>query len=149
MGVGICTSYDEDLWKRLQWGFIRDHFSLGPHWVRGLPDDYENVKQYRLGTPPVQVTSAADLPDWPIVLLSPSNGKYTQATQNIVTFEHPLEAIYYFGSDTGSMRLEVDFPDRQPDHLVYIPANKYPMHAYIAGAIIFYDRMVKKCLMVK
>ena len=58
-------------------------------------------------------------------------------------FTHPDNAIYFFGNDRTCMSDE-DFGGRVPDHYIYIPQSGDDMHSCVAGAIVLYDRYLKR-----
>ena len=77
-----------------------------------------------------------------LVVLSPSHGQYVKGDESLVDFEHPDDAIYYFGDDRSALGLERI--GRPPDHKVFIPtASKDDLFSWQAYAMVAWDRVMK------
>lgn len=136
---GVCIPHPEtDFWLN-QWEYLFTHFAPDKIWVWGLP---ENARYH---ADVEQVTSIAVLPDGiPLVLMAASESRYVRGEVPLDTFQHPEDAIYLFGGDSSNFS-DDDFAGRTPDHNVFVrTASNHEMYSWIAGAITFYDRAVKR-----
>ena len=78
--------------------------------------------------------------DYPLILLLPLQARYITPTIALNNFTHPTDAIYMFGPNHEHLSYE-DFPNRQPDHIVYIPTDTNDdMYSYNSYAITMWDR---------
>ena len=120
MGVHVFWPNDERGFAANQWDHAQSHFKIDS--VRDWHD--EVPKEHSL------------------VVLSPANAMNVKGTQSLVDFEHPENAVYWFGSNHHHLEWE-DLP-RQPDAIVYIPANDYTeLYSWTALTLVLYDRLVK------
>jgi hypothetical protein len=91
----------------------------------------------------IAIGSASDLPEDPLVVFAPQEGRYVRGVISLVDFEHPVSATYYFGSDSTHMNPE-EFGGRVPDFLVYIPVDTQDeLYSFAAYAIAAWDRRMK------
>jgi len=135
--IGVCFHREQN-WEQDQWSFVFSNFGITDIWERGF-DGNKDLKIYQ---PTQKIELTSELPaDVPIVLLAPQDGRYIKGTVSLVDFEHPKDAIYYFGG--SHMNPNKEEMDRLPDHYVYIPSVKYEMYSHAAAYITLYDRLVK------
>ena len=130
----VCYRYDRHSWLQNQWEFVLSHFDVPLSWIRRAPDDFNSYHKSE------RIETANDLPRSPLVVLAHPEGRVYKGTVALDQFEHPHNAIYFFGGDD---EINNDLGKRKPDHLVYIPATHYEMYSYVAAAITLYDRLVK------
>ena len=92
--VGLYFKYDHDTVIRDQWILLARNHPEITLYERGKPDDLGNESFNTVG-----VNSVDELPDVPLILLTPQNSKYLPGDVNIVDFTHPTDCIYMFGND--------------------------------------------------
>lgn len=94
------------------------------------------------GSPFIKITNADDLPkNARLVVLSAQNGKYIQGEINLKDYQHPIDAIYFFGDDNTSLS-QSDIGNVTDYDKVYIPIEENVWSAQ-AMAIVLYDRQLK------
>jgi len=134
---GVCIPHPEkDMWLN-QWEYLFTHFVPDRIWVLHAPDDasYNATVDH--------IDSIQELPSVPVVLMASLGGRYIVGNESLFSFQHPADAIYLFGFDNGNFS-PVGVDDLVADK-VYVPtANHVEMYSWIAGAITFYDRAVKR-----
>lgn len=139
MAAGVCFQREYKQWMQDQWSWVFTNFAIKRLWERAK-DSTGDLNIYQ---PTVAIDSAAELPDDPLVVLAPIDGRFIAGERSLVMFEHPDDAIYLFGPSYGNL-----WPDtlggRDPDHLVYIPTAKLEMYSYAAAYVTFYDRLAKR-----
>jgi tRNA(Leu) C34 or U34 (ribose-2'-O)-methylase TrmL len=135
MSWGVCLEYDAREQFRRAWGYIVQECEVPNAWERNTGEgmDYYLWENWHFNS------SVLEIPD-PIIVLSPKDGSKLQGEISLYDFEHPENAVYFFGSDTR---------DLYPCHLegreyksVYIPDSGY-MHSFTAAAMVIYDRKFK------
>jgi hypothetical protein len=87
------------------------------------------------------VETAADLPDVPLVVLAPSEGRQFQGVIALPEYQHPKDAIYITGQN--HVQFDPDFLAERNYDAVYIPAEKHEFYAMVAAACALYDRRAK------
>lgn len=133
----LCFAYENNDHTRNEWSYLCEWFNVASTFEYGKP---ESVK----GTPhTVAIDSMADLPDQPLVVLSPENGRHIQGDIVLRDFEHPDDAIYVFGNNHLHMSESPLFAGRDYSS-VYIPTNKAEMFAVFAATLTLYDRREKQ-----
>jgi hypothetical protein len=133
----LCFSR-EKTWEQDQWSYVFSNFLVSDIWERGAVDD-----DFKIYQPTIPVQCADELPrDRPLVLMAHPEGRYFQGIESLINFEHPDNAIYFFGASHLNVSDE-DFGDRLPDYSVYIP-TKLEMYSHVAAAVTLYDRLVKR-----
>lgn len=91
----------------------------------------------------IELGGVAELPDLPIVLVSPSSAQYLPGTESLVGFTHPGDCIYLFGA-SNRVLTEDDLQGRAPVARVYVPAvGGTELFAHVAGAMVLWDREMK------
>jgi hypothetical protein len=84
---------------------------------------------------------ATDPGGFPLVLVQPADGQYLQGEIPLPDFTHPEDCVYLFGSSDALLQ---ELP-RTPFAKVYIPSlPTWEMYSHQAGAIVLYDRFVKR-----
>jgi hypothetical protein len=106
------------------WGYMLDALNI-EYWVRGQT----YLKRARQDP----------MPDLPIVMVT-SQVAEIPGTISLQDFEHPDKCIYWFG---GSNMLNVDEPPNVVAK-VFIPAGVHEMHSPQAGAIVAWDRRMRR-----
>jgi hypothetical protein len=129
------------------WDFTIANFAPDEVLVHGDPTAIASRLDLRSGAHNAnirQVTGSSDLPsDHSLVVLAPQNGENVQGLEPLDTFEHPENAVYWFGADHQAIKPEV-FSAREPDHLVYIPTPSGELHAATAWTLVWWDRHTKQ-----
>lgn len=141
MGVGICFAHTNNGYYRTQWLCNVTGFCVQGY-ERNKPRD---VPSYN-GVIPVH--TADDLPDdASFVVCSPHTARLVKPTVELPDFEHPEHVVYFFGADTIFLSAD-DLGERTPDHVVAIPVGSNregdEIYSFVAGAIVLYDRLVKR-----
>lgn len=140
MGASVCLIrpvLDKEYLN--QWDYALTNFPPDELFVVGNLGDYTSKIVGRA----ILLDSVADLPLKPLILMAPANGMNIAGDWSLVNFNHPAEAVYLFGSDTGFLS-EVDLDGRAVDYKVYIPtASDDEMYSFMAAAVTLYDRLVK------
>lgn len=140
--TGVCFQSDPDPKIQDQWSYVFSNFGVDEIWERSHPSaaPSPDCKIYQNCT---MVQSCAELPAArKIVVLAPPTGRYFQGDENLLSFQHPEDAIYVFGGSHTNLTEEC-LGGRVPDHLVFIPVVEYELYAHVAAAITLYDRLVK------
>jgi hypothetical protein len=121
--------------------------SSADHWasvLAGFPD----ATIYHLGdTPPEWWSSLKEFKiaisinevDVPIVVISGDNARELPGTKSLVDFEHPDDVVYLFGGDHTILNTDLPYVAA-----VYIPSDGAELYSHVAGAIVLYDRMLKR-----
>jgi hypothetical protein len=136
--LGVCLPHPTNGEWRNQWSYVLSHFGPEEVWVVGEP-----AGERPLWKGARAIAGCVDLPALPLVVVQPRRGRYLPGRESLVGFSHPEDAIYLFGADNANMSKE-DIA-REPDHLVYIPtSDDHEMWSWVAGAVVLYDRMVKR-----
>lgn len=140
--LGVCfvpPSSDHDV---NHWSYVLTHFV--PDAVYLWQDVKKLSSAYPLYVRSTHIHTAEELPSSsPLVLLAPKNGRYVQGQVSLHDFEHPLNAIYLFGSDHHHMSSDF-LGARAPEHTVYIPTDAHAeMYSHVAAAITLFDRKRK------
>lgn len=125
---------------QMQWDYILSSFPCDELIVIGDEADAPNTNAFaKLNATYVDDLSAViDT----LILLAPDNGKVFQGGEDLTTFQHPTDAMYFFGGD-------VDWVDeaqigREPDHKVFIPTATHDnLWSWQAYAITAWDRRMK------
>ena len=134
--VGVCYKAEAKRTFQDQWSFVFSNFGVSDIW------EFPTENAEKIYQPTVKIESAADLPDRPLVVVQPQDGKYVQGTESLVDFVHPADAIYMFGGSHDVMTQE-DLGGRTADHYVYIPLVRHECYAFAAAYMVLWDRMQK------
>jgi hypothetical protein len=135
--IGVCFKREKD-WEQDQWSYVFSNFGVEDLWEMG--DD--SNKDLNIYQPTIKISSAAELPDRPLVVLAPQESKYIVGEESLKDFVHPDDAIYMFGGSHCSMT-GVDLGGRVADHYVYIPLVKNECFSHSAAYITLWDRELK------
>jgi len=121
-----------------QWDYVLSNFGVSTEnvWYRGSISGYNG--RYQQVTDTLQQVCE----EVPLVVVQPKDGLHIQGTESLVTFTHPEEALYVFGSNHAHLVPEEVLGSRLPDYCVYIPVE-YEMYSWVAAAVVLYDRQVK------
>jgi hypothetical protein len=113
-----------------------DSFGVTDVWEHGY--NAERIEGYPKST---VIETAAELPDVPLVVLAPPEGRELQGVIPLPDYRHPDDAIYITGQN--NVHFDPEFlADRDYD-AVYIPSEKHEFFALIATACALYDRRAK------
>lgn len=135
---GVCYKGEGIRMADNAWAHVLDHFGVTEIYERG-------DSPYGPLVPTIHVKDAAGLPaDRPIVVAAPKTGAYVKGDINLVGFEHPDNAIYFFGTAWDALEFDEELGERRPDYSVYIPSAHHELFPFDAAAIIFYDRYIKR-----
>ena len=122
-----------------QWSWVFSNFGITEIWER----DHEDSGDGAIYQPTIKISTAVDLPDRPLVVLSPPGGRFLKGTVSLADFNHPEEAIYMFGQSHGVLS-DDDMAGRSPDSVVFIPTVKHEMYSHTAAYVTLWDRYVKR-----
>ncbi len=117
-----------------QWSYVLSHWKPRNVYLIGNVD--RRLKPFRSV---IEIESAADLPDLPVVVMQPDTSRYVKPSQTIAEFLHPDECIYLFGSD--HIHLTDEHTGGRDIRVVSIPTDTHDeMYSWIAGAVTLFDR---------
>ncbi len=137
MTIAVCIGIEREDEER-QWDYLLAGFKPDELYVFGESRSYE-ISSKTVGRA-IRVATAAELPDYPLIVLSSQQGRYIKGKTSLLDFKHPTDATYMFGSDFRNLS-EDDFGGREPDDIVYIPTDEvYEMYSWTVAAIVFWDR---------
>lgn len=137
--LGICFNWDSHVIRREWWDWTCDWFSVDQPFERNRPEGFESQSKF---LPPL-IKTAGELPDVPLVVLTAPDARFVKGDECLYDFKHPDDAIYWFGHDHTNMDPE-DFADREPDHKVFIPIDKYEVYSAFVASMVLYDRRRKQ-----
>ena len=124
--LGLAFHYDPHPLRRELWSYVAAWYGIEDLWEVGQPEDVLRLTRFL----PTPINSFNDLPDYPLVVLQPRDGKYVQGSIDIDDYQHPEDAIYCFGYDHGNM----DPWTRSADFL-YISTERYELYSTFAAVI--------------
>lgn len=131
---GVCFPYATD---QNQWDYVLSNFKPETIWILNAPEDARLPKGAR------RLNTAEDLPDNPLVVLAPKEGRFVKGEMSLVDFEHPEDAVYLFGQNNQNLS-ELELGNRVPDHVIYIPTSDHvEMYSWTAYAVTYWDRSMK------
>ena len=137
--IDVCFHYEEPNDARNQWNVALSHNPVRNAYVRNCASPTFSLD--RSGANLVKVRDGDDLPDLPLVLISPPTSPEFPGKISLFEFEHPEECIYFVGSNRTMLDKKQMGQTRKPDHSVFIPTeNIYTMYAWTALAITLYHR---------
>ncbi len=142
MNAGAVITIDNDQ-DRMTWDQLLQAFGIGQ--LYELPG---------LGHPldrSIKIESLADLanynPTSELLVLAGSDGDFVQGDVDLQELEHPAEAIYIFGGTMTRLTAADVYDAPIPVSKVYISADGVPLFPSQAGAIVFWDRYIKRGVM--
>jgi hypothetical protein len=118
---------------------VFSNFGVSEIWEIG----YDGKPDADIYQPTIKIDTTAELPDRPLVVMAPQEGRYIQGTENLKGFVHPENAIYLFGPSHRHLNDEDHMGERVADHYVYIPFVKNESWGYSAAYILLWDRELK------
>lgn len=144
--IGVVVSIENGQAEN-QWDYLLSNFAPDMFWLIH-PDNH--VPGCKLCKAAPRIKTCGELPkDVPLVLMTNRDARYIKGDTPLLSFEHPDNAIYMFGSNNEKL-FEGEgsyFEDRIADHKVFIPLDsKHEMFSWIAGGITFWDR---KCQQIR
>jgi len=120
-----------------QWNVGLSHNLVRNAYIRNYTPRF---KINRSKVKPISIKTAEDLPDIPLVLLSPKTSPEFPGKISLFEFEHPEECIYFVGSNRMPLNVK-QMGNRKPDHSVYIPTETvHSMYSWTAITIALYHR---------
>lgn len=126
----LSNAYSENQWDYILSNFAADNIYL----LNGMEP---TGKLLQAAT---RITTVDELPEIPLILLAPLQGRYIQGDESLVDFVHPADATYLFGSDKAHMEQEL-LGTRVPDHKVYVPTDdNTEMYSWTAYTSVVWDR---------
>jgi tRNA(Leu) C34 or U34 (ribose-2'-O)-methylase TrmL len=132
--VGVCYEYSYKQIIHDQWLLNIRAFNVQGYERKSFEDEInrDNI---------ISIASISDLPkNHQLVVVSPQNGRYVQASTSLHDFSHPSNAIYYFGTDEGHMtKKELNNTTYEA---IYLPISEH-LWSSQAASIILYDRLTK------
>ncbi len=122
-----------------QWEYVLCHFQADAIYCVGGPPPEGAVLSSA-----VQIVNSQDIPSaLSLVLLAPENGLNVQGDESLVDFVHPDDVVYWFGSDSRHIELEL-FEGRSPDHKVFVPVDTADQaYSFMVYGIVAWDRRCK------
>ncbi len=137
MSAGICFRAEPSAADQDKWSYCFSSFGVTAFYERrGLVNKMRGA---------IQVADATDLPAEPkLIVLQPQDGRYIQGDTDLAGFVHPDDAIYFFGGNHDNMSDDPDLAGRVPDSVVFIPRVKHNFHSPMAGAVVLWDRYMKR-----
>ncbi len=134
--LGICFEHEKRGWMQDQWSFLFSNFGVTEIWEINQGNSDFEIYQTVTG-----IASYDELPQRPLIALTPQEGRYLYGEQSLDGFVHPEDAIYIFGGSFSNL----EFPSaRQPDSCVYIPTVKHECFSHAAAYMTLWDRYVKR-----
>jgi hypothetical protein len=137
--LGVFFTSESRGWEQDQWSWVFTNFGITDIWERNKLDD-RDTKIYQES---VAVDTTADLPDFPLVVMSPPDARFIPGTISLADFDHPDDCIYLFGANHDVLS-DIYLGDREPDHAVYIQTVKGEMYSHAAAYVTLWDRYVKR-----
>jgi hypothetical protein len=130
----VCF-HTEKQWEQNQWSFLFSNFGVTDIWEMGgkLSTIYQSTNK---------IDKTSELPDKPLVILAPQDGRFIKGVESLVDFKHPDDCVYLFGG--SNQVLTYDVVDRKPDFLVYVPLVKHEAFSHAVAYMTLYDRRVKR-----
>jgi len=132
----VCF-HTEKGWEQNQWSFLFSNFGVEDIWEMG-----EELKDSPIYQPTKRISKTSELPDKPLVILAPQDGRCIRGVESLIDFKHPDDCTYLFGG--SNQILTYDVVDRKPDWLVYIPLVKYEAFSHAIAYMTLYDRRMKR-----
>lgn len=133
--LGLCIHYDPHPQRREWWSYVAGWYGIDHIWEIGQPPDVKRLTRFL----PEPVSCFEDLPDYPLIVFQPKEGRYVHGVVNIDEFDHPEDAIYGFGFDHGNLepinKVGVEY--------VYVPVKKYEMLAAFAATVALEHRSLQ------
>jgi len=121
--VTVCIHLDNNQ-SEIQWSFLLSNFR---------PDEIRLLGEYE-PTDKIFRDVKRGLPNKPLIILTPKDGRYMKGDISLSNFTHPEDAVYVFGSDKKHM-------EPMDGTLVYIPTDSnVEMYSWSAGAVVLWDR---------
>lgn len=137
--LGVCFRNERRPWLQDQWSWLFSNFGVTNIWQRGADADSQIYQ------PTTDIQLADELPvNVPLIVIAPPDGQYVRGDESLLTFIHPVDAIYLFGASHYNVSVEEDLGARVPDATVYIPTVKHEMFSHTAAYVVLYDRFVKR-----
>jgi hypothetical protein len=125
-----------------EWDFVLSHFPPSYVYLYGAGE--EKIEAYHLIKDATRITTAADLPEVPLVVLSPPAARFLPGQIRLRDFKHPEDCVYLFGPDHDNLN-EDHLGGREPASLVYIQTDThYEMYAHTAAALTLYSRSLQR-----
>ena len=139
--LAVCFQYTEIEFERNQWDYVLSNFRPDKIFIQG---NYFTGIQLSKTTADAEIISdISELPkNMSLVVMAPKHGRYVAGEISLDKYEHPLDAIYYFGPNSRFNEKET-FENIKCDK-VYIPTSSPDdMYNYVAYAVTAYDRFLK------
>lgn len=120
-----------------QWDFVLCNFEPNEIYILGDKDNATISNPLKKAK---WIKSYDELPDLPLVIMAPKHGRYFKGRIPLKEFEHPMDAIYIFGSDSNVMQDEF----KKANYPVYIETDTNDdMYSFVAYAVMMHDRKMK------
>ncbi len=132
--VGVALTVDQDPSGADHWAAVLAGFpGITLYYVGDAPPDWWGKLKFFKNAVPISETDA------PIVVVSGDNAREVPGTKSLVDFEHPDDVVYLFGGDHTILRTDLPYVD-----CVYIPSDGAEFYSHVAGAVVLYDRVLKR-----
>jgi len=135
--LGICFAYESRALIRNEWAHLIDWFAVDHSWEYGKPDKVDGYPKS------IGISTAAELPEAALVVLSPPDARIIPGTIPLPEFTHPEDAIYFFGANNVIMGESPVLSGREYQ-TVFIPSEKLEYFAAYAATATLYDRKAKQ-----
>lgn len=104
-------------------------------------------RAYRIGpgydSRMIEVAGVSELPDLPLVVVTPEGARHLPGEQSLIGFAHPAECVYLFGSSNSTLDAAA-LQGRTPVARIFIPSvDGTELFAHVAGAMVLWDREMK------
>ena len=133
----VAFKYNSNLTLMNQWDYVLSNFKPDKVYIVG------DIDKATLSNPlkqAVLIDNVNELPDKPLVILSPSHARKHKGIVPLDKFIHPENAIYYFGSDSEIMLNEFKVESIP----VFIPTDTTDdMYSFVAYSVVNWDRRMK------
>lgn len=119
-----------------QWDFVLTNFSPASLHVIG---DGPVSQTFDRDLSAVYVLSAEDLPEGPLIVFAPADGRYVQGAVSLADHEFDPQATYLFGADHVPLS-EDHLGSRMPDETVFVPTDSHDeMFSHVAYAVAAWE----------
>jgi hypothetical protein len=138
----VCMFFPQNEKEQNQWDYILSHWEPSQIYLIGAEGhDLRSVFKNA-----IKISGLRSLPSIPLAMTAPKLGRFIKGEESIYDFNHPQECIYFFGPNNKNLTLEDDEIEGViPNHLIYVPVDTNDeMYNWTAGAIVLYDRYLKK-----
>lgn len=142
--LAVCLSAPSNSHDINHWSFVLAHFKADQVYLLGGLERPE-FKKYIGIRDSVEIQTADELPDLPLVVFAPPSGRVHKGEVALRDFDHSQyeDAIYLFGPDHKILDEDL-MGTREPTVKVFIETDSNDeMYSHVAAAIALCDRKMK------